>query len=148
MNQIAYMVGFCKVAASHGINPGELAKYAADNAPTKAPAASTPAPTPVPAPSGTTPNAGGPGNWFAGMNLNSISDWWKDLTPQMKALLGAGGGFLGGALISKIFGGNGWPGGALGGLAGGAATVDWKALNSAFEKAKQKKQETAESSAK
>lgn len=141
MNQIAYMVGFCKVAASHGINPGELAKYAADK---PAPAAATAAP----APSGTTNHpAGGSGNWFAGMNLNSISDWWKGLTPQMKALLGAGGGFLGGALISKMFGGSGLLGGALGGLAGGASTVDWKALTSAFDKAKQKKQETSGSTA-
>ena len=147
MNKIAYMVGFCKVAASHGINPGDLAKYAADSAPAPAPAAATSAP--APAPSGTTnPPSGGPGNWFAGMNLDNVSNWWKGLSPQMKALLGAGGGFLGGALISKMFGGSGLLGGALGGLAGGAATVDWKALNSAFEKAKQKKQDAAESTAK
>lgn len=151
MNQIAYMVGFCKVAASHGINPGELAKYAADNspAPAPAPATATTSTSAAPASSGTTtPPAGASGNWFAGMNLDSISNWWKGLSPQMRALLGAGGGFLGGALISKMFGGSGWLGGALGGLAGGAATVDWKALTSAFDKAKQKKQETADSAAK
>ena len=82
------------------------------------------------------------------MNLDSISNWWKGLSPQMRALLGAGGGFLGGALISTMFGGSGWLGGALGGLAGGAATVDWKALTSAFDKAKQKKQDATESTAK
>lgn len=145
MNQTAYMIGFCKVAVSHGIDPGELAKYAAD----QAPAATTPSPATTTAPSGTTtPPAGGSGNWFAGVNLDSISNWWKGLSPQMRALLGAGGGFLGGALISKMFGGSGWLGGALGGLAGGAATVDWKALTSAFDKAKQKKQDTAESAEK
>jgi hypothetical protein len=84
---------------------------------------------------------------LGGVNWGNITNWlseqkkkyYDNADDATKALIGAGGGALGGALLSKIVGGSGMGGAALGALAGGAASVDWKKISDELGKMQAKK---------
>jgi len=62
-------------------------------------------------------------------------DWYGQQNAVTKALLSTGGGAIGGAAISKLFGGKAGRGAALGALAGGASRIDWGSLLKALDDA-------------
>lgn len=84
---------------------------------------------------------------LGGVNWGNITNWlseqkkkyYDNADDATKALIGAGGGALGGALLSKIVGGSGMGGAALGALAGGASSVDWKKISDELGKMQVKK---------
>ena len=76
--------------------------------------------------------------------IDQAKAWYND--PKNKAwqpLVGAGIGALGLGGISKLLGGDFWPGAAIGGLGGVAATqFDWNALSDALGSKKPDGQQT------
>ena len=70
-----------------------------------------------------------------GNYAKNAKSWYADQDAVTKALLSTGGGAIGGAAISKLFGGEAGRGAALGALAGGASRIDWSSLLKALEEA-------------